>query len=90
MPKKQRIINQKEVVCLVISLGCMGGTCKTVVGVIMLVSGLALLGGAQGMLDGRLGSTVAGAGLALIGLAKLVHHMGMCPSCKDCKDGVCK
>ncbi len=60
------------------------GICCTLKGLLLLVAGAVLLLSGLGMLDGVLATLVAGASIALVGLAGLVHSVGACPLCK-CK-----
>ncbi len=56
------------------------GTCGTVLGVVVLVSGLSFAG-----VVGALTPMIGGWLLALYGLGLLVHGLGMCPTCSSKK-----
>ncbi len=48
----------------------------------VMAAGLAILMASFGKLDVATANLVAGAGLTLFGIGKLVHKLGMCPMCK--------
>jgi len=60
----------------------MGPTCGKISGLAVLLAGVALFAFANGNLGGQMAHYIAGALLALYGLAGIVHSANVCPACK--------
>lgn len=60
----------------------MGSKCGLMAGLAVLLAGVALFAFANGNLGGQMAHYVAGALLALYGLASIAHSAGVCPACK--------
>ena len=61
---------------------CMGNTCKTITGLLVLAAGAAFLAFGLGMVAVMTAHMVSGAALLLAGLSFTVHGLKMCPMCK--------
>ncbi|MBI2079887.1 hypothetical protein HYT84_03910 [Candidatus Micrarchaeota archaeon] len=64
-------------------MGCMCGTCKSVMGVLVLAAGAELF--ANVSVAGLTGFQVAGLLFVLHGVGTLVHMAGLCSMCKSCE-----
>lgn len=60
----------------------MGGMCKTIMSLLILLAGIVMMGNVQ--LAGFPAFQMAGILFTLLGLIKLVHCMGMCSMCSSC------
>jgi hypothetical protein len=69
----------------------MGKTCGAVMGLLILIAGLALLAFGLQYLDGATAHILSGVLFALFGIGKLTHVFKMCPGCKcNCGGADCK
>lgn len=57
--------------------------CKSVLGLMMFVAGLAFLGFGYGQMSAILTYKIAGWALTLFGLGKLAHSFMLCPMCNN-------
>ena len=65
--------------------GNMHKLCKSVLGLLMFVAGLAFLAFGYGQMSAALTYRVAGWSLTLFGLGKLAHAFEFCPACNSKK-----
>ena len=64
-------------------MGCMCGMCSKICSLLLLIAGAVMAGNVS---VGGMGPVqVGGILLAVLGVCKLVHNMGMCSMCNTCE-----